>query len=159
MALPAKFSLLHSELNDFLFAQLGEEENGSPLSVLSALTRLGTDPWTEGARLSALPRDAAAQALVPMIAMFPKGKRGSSDVLALAERLARLLPQRPPAVADAIATGRHRRVGPAMVPIVGKWRGRLARISGDGPSSAGLSTLTWIALAVCAVILARWLMG
>jgi hypothetical protein len=37
MALPANFSLLDSELNDFLFAQLGEEENGLSLTVLSAL--------------------------------------------------------------------------------------------------------------------------
>jgi len=47
MALPANFSLLHSELNAFLFAHLGEEENGLPLTVLSALTRLGADPWAE----------------------------------------------------------------------------------------------------------------
>jgi hypothetical protein len=145
MALPAKFSLLHSEFNEFLFAQLGEEENGSPLSVLSALTRLGADPWTEGARLSALPRDAAAQALVPMIAMFPRAERGSPDVLALAERLAGLLPQHPPAA--------------AMPPVVAKWRGRRARISGDRSSSAGMPILAWIALAVCAVTLACWLIG
>ena len=31
MALPAPFSLLHSELNDFLFAVLGREESGTPL--------------------------------------------------------------------------------------------------------------------------------
>jgi hypothetical protein len=95
MALSAEFSLLHSELNDFLFAQIGEEESGAPLSVLSALTRLGTDPWAEGARLSDLPKDAAARALVPVIAMFPEEKRSSSDVVKLAERLAALLPPLP----------------------------------------------------------------
>jgi hypothetical protein len=94
MTLSAKFSLLHSELNDFLHAELGEEESGASLSVLSALTRLGVDPWAEGARLSALSRDAAARGLVTMIEMFPSEKRGSADVLALAERLAALLPQR-----------------------------------------------------------------
>ena len=31
MALSPEFSLLHSELNDFLFAQIGEEESGAPL--------------------------------------------------------------------------------------------------------------------------------
>jgi hypothetical protein len=106
MALPEKFSLLHSELNDFLFAQMGEEESGAPLSVLSALTRLGIDPWAEGARLSDLPRDVAAQVLVPMIVMFPEEKRGSSDVRALAERLAALLPQRDAAKhATAVMSG------------------------------------------------------
>ena len=41
MALAARFSLLHSDLNDFLFASVGEEQNGVTLSVVSALTRLG----------------------------------------------------------------------------------------------------------------------
>lgn len=33
MTLPARFSLLHSELNDFLFASVGDEQNGMPLNV------------------------------------------------------------------------------------------------------------------------------
>jgi hypothetical protein len=112
MALSAKFSLLHSELNDFLFAEIGEEESGAPLSVLSALTRLGIDPWEEGARLSGMPRDVAARGLVPVIEMFPREKRGSSDVLALAERLAALLPRRNPSRAAAVVVSdAGRRVG------------------------------------------------
>jgi hypothetical protein len=116
MALSAKFSLLHSELNDFLFAEMGEEESGASLSVLSALTRLGIDPWEEAARLSSMPRDVAARGLVPMIEMFPKDKRGSSDVLALAERLAALLPRRNPGRAAAVVVSdAGRRVGsPAL---------------------------------------------
>ena len=116
MALSAKFSLLHSELNDFLFAQMGEEESGAPLSVLSALTRMGVDPWEEGARLSDMPKEVAARGLVSMIEMFPREKRGSSDVLALAERLAALLPQRNPGRATAaVASEAGRRVAsPAL---------------------------------------------
>src|SRR5579884_346887 len=94
MALGAEFSLLHSELNDFLFAEMGEEENGAPITVLSALTRLGFDPWAEGARLSDLPKAAAAQALASLIARFPCGADGASQVAVLAERLAGLLPKR-----------------------------------------------------------------
>ncbi len=108
MALPTKFSLLHSELNDFLFAQMGEEESGAPLSVLSALTRLGIDPWAEGARLSGLPRDVAVRRLVPMITMFPKKARGSPEVLALAEWLVALLPQPGGALAASVAAGAGR---------------------------------------------------
>ena len=37
MALPARFSLLHSDLNDFLFASVGEEQNGVTLSVVSGV--------------------------------------------------------------------------------------------------------------------------
>jgi hypothetical protein len=160
MALPANFSLLHSELNDFLFAQLGEEENGSPLSVLSALTRIGTDPWAEGARLSELPKDAAARALVTMIAMFPREKRGFSEVMALAEELAELLPQRLDAATGIVVTGdRWRAPGPAMPVTIRSCRERLARIVDDLRSPGRMSILTWVGLVVCAAIFVRWLSG
>jgi hypothetical protein len=160
MALPANFSLLHSELNDFLFAQLGEEENGSPLSVLSALTRIGADPWAEGARLSELPKDAAARALVTMIAMFPREKRGFSEVMALAEELAELLPQRLDAATGIVVTGDRRRApGPAMPVTIRSWRERLARIVDDLRSPGRMSILTWVGLVVCAAIFVRWLSG
>ena len=71
MTLPARFSLLHSDLNDFLFASVGDEQNGMALNVISALTRLGIDPWEEAARLAALPKALAAEALAPMIARLP----------------------------------------------------------------------------------------
>ena len=32
-----------------------------PLTVMSACTRLGVDPWQEGTRLSSLPENSAAQ--------------------------------------------------------------------------------------------------
>src|ERR1700756_1699794 len=71
MALPARFSLLHSDLNDFLFASVGEEQNGVTLSVVSALTRLGLDPWEEASRLTPLPKPRAAEALAKVIARLP----------------------------------------------------------------------------------------
>jgi hypothetical protein len=92
MGLPSEFSLLHSELNGFLFATLGKEESGAPLSVLSALTRLDIDPWEEGVRLSRLSKEDAARELAPLIAAFPEEERTVSDVEALAARLAELLP-------------------------------------------------------------------
>jgi len=160
MALPANFSLLHSQLNDFLFAHLGEEENGSPLTVLSALTRLGADPWAEGARLSDLPRDAAVQALVTMIAMFPLEMRSFSDVTALAEKLAGLLPRHLDAPTGIVETGnRLRAPNRAMRVTIGRWRERLARIVGDLRSPRRMSLLTWVALAVCVAIFASWLSG
>lgn len=160
MALPANFSLLHSELNDFLFAQLGEEENGLPLTVLSALTRLGTDPWAEGARLSELPKDAAARALVAMIAMFPREKRGVSEVVALAEKLVGLLPQRLDAgTGIVVSRNRERAPDPAM-PVTSKsWRERIARLADDLRSPRRIAILTWVALAVCAAIFVSWLSG
>jgi hypothetical protein len=92
MALPARFSLLHSDLNDFLFASVGEEQNGVTLSVVSALTRLGVDPWEEAARLTPLPKARAAEALATLIARLPIRRTQSLDDLAISRRLVELLP-------------------------------------------------------------------
>jgi hypothetical protein len=94
MTLPARFSLLHSDLNDFLFASVGDEENGMTLSVVSALTRLGIDPWEEAARLAVLPRALAIEALAPRIALVPIGRTQLSGNFAIAQRLVELLPAR-----------------------------------------------------------------
>ena len=91
MTLPARFSLLHSDLNDFLFASVGDQQNGMPLNVVSALTRLDVDPWEEAARLAALPKVLAAEALEPMIARLPIFRRQQSD-LVISQRLVELLP-------------------------------------------------------------------
>lgn len=52
MRLRRAYAPVMPELDSFLFASVGEEVNGVPLSVLSALTRLGFDPRDEAARLS-----------------------------------------------------------------------------------------------------------
>ena len=44
MTLRPEYLLGHSEYNAFLFAAVGEEKAGRPLTVLAALTRLGFDP-------------------------------------------------------------------------------------------------------------------
>jgi hypothetical protein len=95
MALPARFSLLHSDLNDFLFAAVGEEQNGMPLNVVSGLTRLGLDPWEEAARLAALPKGLAAEKFAPIIARLPFDRPQPSDNLATSRQLVELLPASP----------------------------------------------------------------
>jgi hypothetical protein len=92
MTLPARYSLLHSDLNDFLFASVGNQRNEMPLTVVSALTRLGVDPWEEAARLAALPKVLAVEALEPMIARLPIFRRQQSDNLVISQRLVELLP-------------------------------------------------------------------
>ena len=65
-----------------------------PLSVISALTRLGLEPWEEAARLAALPKALAAEALAPMIARLSLTWGQRSDNLAIAQRVVGLLPMR-----------------------------------------------------------------
>jgi hypothetical protein len=93
VVLSKPFSLINSEFNEFLFAPIGDEGNGMTLSVISALARLDIDPWREAARLSALSREKAAEALAPLIARFPSGRWSASDATMIATRLVAFLPQ------------------------------------------------------------------
>lgn len=94
MTLRPEFTLGHSEYNAFLFACVGEEAAGVQLTVLTALTRLGLDPWQEAARLSDLPREVAARALAATIATLPAGDWKVSESGAIAARLVDCLPAR-----------------------------------------------------------------
>ena len=109
MALSPAFSLLSSEFGEFLYAPIGEEPNGVALSVISALTRLGIDPWEEAARLSNLREDAAIQTLTMRIAGFPGGGWTQSDARGIATRLVALLPYA--SVGRAAETAQQRRTG------------------------------------------------
>lgn len=90
--LPRNFSSLNSEFNDFLFAPIGEETNNTVLTVLSALARLGIDPWLESARLAQLSAGTATQRLTTIIAGLPNGRWAPSDAGAIAARLVKFLP-------------------------------------------------------------------
>src|SRR4030081_4017491 len=68
MPLQRAYAPMRPEFDLFLFASVGEEAEGVPLSVLSALSRLGLDPRHEAARLSHLTKEAAADQLAKMIA-------------------------------------------------------------------------------------------
>lgn len=94
MVLRAEFSLGHSEFNEFLYAVVGEEKSGIRLTVLSALARIGLDPWREAARLSDLPREAATRALASIVQGLPEGDWKASDSWAIADRLIHNLPNR-----------------------------------------------------------------
>lgn len=86
------FALGRSNLNGFLFADIGVEGSGMPLSVISALARQGLDPWQEAGRLAELPRTAAADGLAGLIAALPASPWSMPDATAIAVRLVKLLP-------------------------------------------------------------------
>jgi hypothetical protein len=92
MALRPLYRPLRPDLDDFLFAPVGEERDGIPLSVISALTRLGLDPWDEATRLSSLERREAVDQLSSMIAGLPGTPRSSSEAREIAVGLVELLP-------------------------------------------------------------------
>jgi hypothetical protein len=88
-------TLQRSDLNQFLFADIGTEANGSTLSVLSVFARRGSDPWTEAGRLAGLSKAEATDSLARMIANMPNSLWPLPDAVAIAARLIGMLPARP----------------------------------------------------------------
>lgn len=86
---------LGSEFDDFLFAPIAEESNGMLLSVISALARLGLDPWQEAIKLAGLPGETATKRLASLlIVALPGGPSAHLDSGTIAARLIALLPRR-----------------------------------------------------------------
>jgi hypothetical protein len=94
MANTDAFAIQRSDLNGFLFADVGVEANGMTLSVLSALARLGMDPWDEAGRLARQPKAKAIEGLARIIANLPASLWPLPDATAIAARLVALLPSR-----------------------------------------------------------------
>jgi hypothetical protein len=88
--------LQRSDLNAFLFADVGVEANGMVLSVLSTLARRGVDPWQEAGRLAKLPRAAAIDGLARIIAAMPASPWSLQDAMTIAAPLVLLLPKHSP---------------------------------------------------------------
>src|SRR5436305_9811213 len=85
------------EYYSFLFAPVGEEVEGIPLSVLSALSRLDLDPRDEAARLSHLTKETAAEQLARMIARLSGPPWTLSEARRIAGGLIERLPPAPTA--------------------------------------------------------------
>ena len=143
MTLRPEFALGHSEYNPFLFSVVDDQEGEFPLTVLTALTRLGFDPWREAARLSDLPREAAAQALAEAIAKLPGKACEAANLAATAARLVSWLPARGVSIAAALRTE------PTEVSrmVEGKSRSRLAML------------LLWGGLVIAIYLVALYLRG
>lgn len=88
----SSISSMDIEFEEFLFASLGEQQNGMPVSIFSALARLDIDPWREAKRLSELPKERAIQALRGSIDGLADLQWAKIDAAGIATRLIRLLP-------------------------------------------------------------------
>ena len=103
-------SIPSSRYNAFLFAPICEDADGMRLSVLSALARMGVDPWEEATKLAAMPRAIAQSTLISTLELLSgrSWKRPEAEVVAA--RLIRLLPEgaeAPKAAAGEIAESRR----------------------------------------------------
>jgi hypothetical protein len=137
MTLRPEYALGHSKYNGFLYAVVDEEEIGLPLTVLTALTRLGLDPWQEAARLADLPRELAAQALAEVIARLPGKACKAPGSTMIAARLVKWLPARTV----------------SAVPEVPAQSIEVSRVSEHKPQSRLATGLFWGGLGIAALFL------
>jgi hypothetical protein len=93
MAHAALSPLIGPEFDKFLCASIGEDRNGTGLSVLSALARLDVDPWQEATSLARMPRDAAAARLSELIEALPQAPASAIPLGISAVDLVSLLPK------------------------------------------------------------------
>lgn len=106
MTLRRAYAPMFPEFDAFLYASVGEEVDGVPLSVLSALSRLGLEPREEAARLAHLTKDAAADQLARMIAPLAGRRWSVAEAREIASGLIERLPMAKAAAKDdRAATG------------------------------------------------------
>lgn len=92
----SRVEALHPDGNDFdrfLFACVGEDSNGTDVTVVSALARLGLDPWKEAAELAVLGQEAARARLGTLLSGVKDVPALGREHGAVAARLAMLLPE------------------------------------------------------------------
>jgi len=80
------------EFDPFLCAFIGEEPNGTMLSVLSAFARTDVDPWKEAAQLARMPRETATSRLTQFILTLPDQTHPNKSAQTIAGELIALLP-------------------------------------------------------------------
>ena len=83
-----------SDYDPFLLAEVGEDRTGAAVTVLSALARLGLEPWTEARELALLGRDAAQVRLKAHLATVKGVPALGNENGSVATKLVALLPKR-----------------------------------------------------------------
>jgi hypothetical protein len=136
------FALQHSALNEFLYAAVGMEANGTTLSLVSVFARQGNDPWREAGRLVGLPRSDAIRSVATDIAGMPRSLWTLADATAIATRLVALLPPPPASVGsgparDDTRAGRLVGLGLMLAAIAFGTISLLGLFAAQRPSSSG----------------------
>jgi hypothetical protein len=93
----ARSSPLGSEFDTFLFAPIGEDQNGLTLRVVSLLARMNLDPWEEAGNLASLSTEAAGRRLALSLDSLTDPSLRQAICEPMVWRLLTLLPQRAPA--------------------------------------------------------------
>lgn len=98
MTVRPDYALSRARYTPFLFTVVGTERrdaenSGEDITVLTALSRIGIDPWQEAARLATLPRVEAAESLAATFINLPDTRWTLGDAAGTAQRIVDTLPQ------------------------------------------------------------------
>jgi len=129
-------SRLGSEFNKFLYASLGDDNNGVPLTVLSALARMEVDPWEEASNLTTMTSEHAVTQLASLLGALRNAPAASLESIGLARILIALLPRR------------HNRALPMLKAFA-----RAAPTKGPAAVSTALTLVTYLLF----MLLSQWL--
>jgi hypothetical protein len=86
-------SRLGGEFNKFLHASMGDDNNGVPLTVLSALARMDVDPWKEASNLAKMTPESAVTQLASLLGALRNAPAAGPESTGLARTLIALLPR------------------------------------------------------------------
>jgi hypothetical protein len=128
MAEPSVLNPFPPEFERFLYASVGEDQNGYVVTVLSTLSRLGFDPWKETAALVRLGRVSARERLETLLARFRDVPALALNHGRIAQDLSELLPD---------------------PPITGAMRQAASTVAGGHPGASGA---IWAILAIVAAL-------
>jgi len=129
---------LGREFDRFLYASVGDDNNGMPLTVLSALARMDIDPWEEASKLTQLPPESAVMQLASLLGALRNASVAGRDPVRIAAPLIALLPcprDRAPPMLKAFA-----QAAPTKHPAI-------------------ISTLLTVFTYLIFMLLSNWLMG
>jgi hypothetical protein len=130
-------SRLGCEFNKFLHASLGDDNNGVPLTVLSALARMDVDPWKEASNLAKMTPESAVTQLASLLGALRNAPAAGPESKRLARTLIALLP-------------RPRNRAPPMLRV-------FAQAPPTKHPAAVTSALTFVTYVFC-MLLIQWLM-
>lgn len=114
---PNVFALKNSGVEAFLYADIGAELNGSALTILSMIARLGRDPWAEAARWAALPQAGAIESLARDIDQMPLVPSALAETRVTAARLVQLLPAATKGAWQGVAAKAEATSVPGWLPV------------------------------------------
>jgi hypothetical protein len=117
---------------------VGDDNNGMPLTVLSALARMDVDPWEEASKLMQLPQESAVTQLASLLGALRNAPVSGPDLARIATPLIALLPcsrDRAPPMLKAFA-----QAAPTKHPAV-------------------VSTLLTVFTYLIFMLLSQWLLG